>query len=215
MALVQSQVGEVLVGDGVAANLRGGRLSDLIVTELRGRYAEATRLGRVFTQVLAATTTGVAAGNINAAAAAAVTQFALWNPAGSGVNVEIVKFFLGVASGTPPAGSSFHSVSQGAPNNSVGAKLTNAFVGGSTSKCLGVASAAGVALTGSPNALITLRPTPFAFIAAAAANPLIAAMEEVNGDIVLPPGTMWVPTWATAGTALLNTYGVVVMETPI
>src|SRR5258705_269381 len=40
-------------------------------------------------------------------------------------------------------------------------------------------------------------------------------LELVEGDILLPPGTMWVPTWAAAGPTLLNAYGVTWEEVPI
>ncbi len=219
MALaVTGQVGEVVTADGSQSQpLRQGRLNEVIMSELRGKYAEAAARGRVFNLVLAATTTGVAAGNINGAAAAASTQFALWNPVGSGVNVELVKFYLGLISGTPAGGPTFHSYVQGTPNNNVGTKGTSSLLGSTASRALGVASAAGTALTGSPSALITLRPTPFNYFAAAlaAGANIEIAMEEVNGDIVLAPGTLWVPTFAAAGTTLLNAYGVSWMETPI
>src|SRR5882672_6343040 len=92
-------VGEISVADGVQAQFRQGRQSDLIVSELQGRYYEQTKRGRKFTAMLAATTTGVAAGNITGAAAAASTQFAIWNPAGSGFDLVLQKLFIGVISG--------------------------------------------------------------------------------------------------------------------
>lgn len=210
MSLVQGQGGQVVVADGVAGNLRLGRLSDLIASQLHGRWFETTRFGNMFSAMLAANTTTTAAGNIALAAAAAVTNFALWNPVGSGVLVSLTKSLLLPISGTLPAGVLTHSIMQGVPNASVGTKAVNNLFGGSTSKALYVASAAGVALTGSPNALTNLRPMPFSFFAAAiaATTNLSPGLENIDGDIVLQPGYGWVPTWPAAGTTLLTGFGV-------
>ena len=50
-----------------------------------------------------------------------------------------------------------------------------------------------------------------AYAAAAGANTL----ENVEGDIVLPPGTGWLPLHAGAGTSVLHAYSVTWEEIPI
>lgn len=182
----------------------------VVTVDGKGRYYDSATGGSVFSLYLAATTTGVAAGNIELAAAAASTQFALWNPANSGYILSILKFGVGVISGTAAPGAVTHSLSighaisianSGSPlNHKTGA------IGGGVGKY--IASAAGSALTGSV-ALKTLRAANFAATATAQAVPgYVAAVEEVAGDIVLYPGMAWVPTHPTAGSSLLHNYSV-------
>lgn len=215
-ALVLSQVGEANAANGQQPAVRSARLGDLIVSEARGRYAEMTRLGRSFSGVLAATTGTIAAGNILAAAGAASTQFALWNPTGSGVNVEITGVYIGPISGTPPGGPVFHGISTTA-TSIAGTAGVNNLAGGVASLARFQASAAGSALTAG-SAPATLRPingfnpSAAAFASAAGGTPIY---EQTDGGIVLGPGTMWVPLWATAGTTFLNAYGVTWNEVPI
>lgn len=210
-------VGQIITADGAKPVARGGRLGDTIVSELHGRFYEQTFRQNIFSLTLTATTTGVAAGNINAAAAAASTQFALWNPPSSKVNVVLLKAYVGVISGTVPGGPLFHNLMLNvAPTiNSVGTAYNN-FANGQSPQARFVSSAAGTALTGG-GAITVLRPFGGAnFFAAAVGGttPQVAVMELIDGDIVLPPGTGWVPCWPSAGTSVLNTYGVTWEEVP-
>jgi hypothetical protein len=210
----QSQVGPQSQGDGSTPILRSGREADLIVSELAGKYGEATRRGEVFTLSLAATTTGVAAGNITGAAAAASTNFALWNPPSSGKYLELLKLWIGVISGTPPGGPILHNTGVGVPSIA-GVPGTNCLLGGPGSVGRGVASAGGTTLTGGP-ALNFFRAGALTFSASAFADAAgTQALEVLDGDIVIPPGYLWVPCWAAAGTTLLNAYAVTWRETPI
>ena len=219
MALpVTGQVGVQTLGDGVATGLlRQGRLGELIQSNLHGFYYEQASRGSVYSGMLAATTTGVAAGNISGAAAAASTQFALWNPLGSGVNIALLKVFIGIISGTPPGGPLFHNLLlNGNPQNQVGTNgLNNLSQPGSSPKGRLLASAAGAALTGG-GPLSPLRPMNSNFFAAAltAGSNVNGALELIDGDIVLAPGFGWVPCLAAAGTTLLNSYGVTWEEVP-
>lgn len=200
--------------DGV----REGKTGDLIVSQERPPYYDATKNGRSFSLVLTATTTGVAAGNLVGAAAAASTQFALWNPAGSGYNIAIRKFFMGLISGTPVGGPMFHAVATTPPSIANVGTINNLLAGSSIASIAGCcASAAGAALTAGgapavlkPSGLYSTSAT--AFVNAAANSP---AMEDLGGSIVLPPGTMWVPQFKGGGTALLNCYAVEWEEIPV
>lgn len=211
----QGSVGNVAAkSDGSISTLRLGRENDLITSQLAGRYGEATRRGEVFSLNLSATTTGVAAGNISGAAAAASTQFALWNPVGSGRALEILKVFVGVISGTPPGGPLIHNLMLGGVPSitGVGAAL-NSLAGGPGSVARVAASAGGVTLTGG-GSLAPLRVMNLGFSASAFADAAGAStLELVDGDIVLAPGFGWVPCWAAAGTTLLNAYSVTWRET--
>ena len=185
----------------------------LVTSDAHGRYHEAVSGQNVYSLTLPLTATGIAAGNLVSAAAAAAVQFALWNPTSSGINVSILKFGLGIVSGTPVGGAVFHGVVLTAPTiattNTGGAALNNYVGGGSpTARYVNTAAQAGTVTTGA-SAVLPLRAANFASTATAQASVgLVNAIEEVNGDIVLPPGTGWLPIWATAGTSVLNSYSV-------
>lgn len=212
-----AQVGQTNVGDGVQAALRAGRQSDLIVSQLHGRYYENVSRGNVFSLNLTATTTGVAAGNINSAAAAASTQFALWNPIASGVNLSLLFMYNGITSGTIVGGPLFHNTfSSTLPTiASVGAAVNSLLGAGNGPGARFVASAAGTALTGG-SALTLVRPSTIGYSAGSyAALAGAVAYEEIMGSIVIKPGAGWVPCFAAAGTSVLNTWGVVWEEIPV
>ena len=206
--------------DGVTAAMRGGRLNDLIVSELQPRFAEMAIRSRSYSLALAATTTGVPAGNITGAAAAASTNFALWNPLGTGVNVVLKRFYFGIVSGSIVVGPLLHNVFSGALPSiaSVGTAFNN-LIGqtyGGQAKFL-VNAGGTVALTGG-SALTLLRPSTISFGAAATAFAAAggsAHFEDIDGDIVLPPGAGWVPCFSGAGTSLLNAWGITWNEIPI
>jgi hypothetical protein len=165
---------------------------------------------------LNATTTGVAAGNIVAAAAAASTQFALWNPANSGVNLSLLEFGLGIISGTPGGGPVFHSMSlNAAPSIGTTGNIFNNLLTNTAGKAKGMASAAGAALTGG-GALSVFKIANFTSTATAQASVgELNALEDLAGKIILPPNTLWVPTWSAAGTSLLNAYSITWEEIPL
>lgn len=198
--------------------MRIGRQGDSIVSQGHGAYHEATSRGQVYSLVLPATSTGVAAGNIQGAAAAAATQFALLNPANSGKSYSLLKFGMGVISGTPGAGPMFHAY---IPNISTisaaspGGAARNNLVGGPAGSAIPWALAAGSALTGG-QAPVTLRVADFSSTGTAQASVgELKAVEEIAGDIVIPPGMGWVPMWGAAGTSLLNAYSITYEEVPV
>jgi hypothetical protein len=214
--LAHTKVGPDPGADGTIQTMRSGRQSEGIVTDAHGRYHEATVRGQVFSGFLGATTTGVAAGNLVGAAAAAVTQFALWNPQGSGKNVSILKVGVSVISGTFGVNGIVHGVFNAGALTAAGASGVGHLASqGASSIAKYLASAAGAALTGGA-APVSLRLMDFAFNAAAYASAQPGrAVELVDGDIVLPPGWGWVPLWGAAGTALLNAYSVTWEEIPV
>lgn len=81
------QVGVQNNPDGVIVKARGGKQGEQLASELHARYYEQTYRGNVFsvnTQGTAVTTT--------AALATTFTGLAIGNPAGSGVNLVLLKF---------------------------------------------------------------------------------------------------------------------------
>jgi hypothetical protein len=204
--------GRAGVQDQTEVAARMGRLGDLITSNLNGFYYEQAKRGNKFSMVCDATTTGAAAGQLNAAAAAASTQFALWNPVGSGVDLVLQKVFFGLISGTVVGGPPFHSLMlNGIPTISAtfsAGRMNNMLPGGAAPKARGVAHAAGTALTGG-GALTTLRPMGLTYSAGTyAALAGSAAVEVLDGEIVIPEGYGWVPTLVAAGTSVLNVWGV-------
>lgn len=162
--------------------------------------------GLEFSLTLAAITTTTAAGNIVAAAAAASTQFALANPVGSGVLLVLSRLFIGPISGTPGPGAVFHGIASACPTLAANGTIVPLRAGGSGSKAKGYASAAGAALTGGLAPTI-LRSSSITFTATAqAAVGAVLCMEDIDGDIVIPEGYMWVPLFSTAGSTFLNSY---------
>lgn len=205
--------------DGIIAPARGCRSGEAGVSDVHARYQEATVRGSVYSINLLATTTGVAAGNIVGAGAAASTQFAIFNPVGSGKNVVLMKFFMGITSGTPGAGPLFHGVFTSVPTvASIGGTIRPNFVSttqASASVVIPQVLAAGSALTGG-TAPVVLRPSAFSSTNTAQASVgELSSLELLDGDIVLQPGTGYVPLWSAAGTALLNAYGLTWEEVPL
>ncbi len=221
--LLQGQVGPIVAGDGSQTIVRQGRTAELIVSAAKTRYYEAASRGNTFGLVLLTTATGVAAGNIVGAAAAAATQFALWNPLGSGVNLALIEVGISVVSATTmPAGPSFHGLITGSvptiastTDSGRGAFNARAGSGAPRARYVNTAAQSGTTLTGG-SAPITFRAMELSFSATGFASAAGTYVDEhLDGEIVLPPGTGWLPLWASAGTSMLNAYSVVWEEIPI
>ena len=218
--LIQGQVGQTAALDGTQTNLRQGRTGEIILSQAHGRYYEQTSRGQMFTLTLSATTSSIAAGNLLNAAAAASTNFAIWNPIGSGFNLSITKVMVGLISGTLATGPLYHAVIQ-TSNPTINTVSTNGvaynnLVGGKSPVARYVAVAAGTALTGG-SAPVVLRTMNLTFSAAAfaAAGGASTLADLPDGDLIIPPGYGWVPQFSAAGTSVLNSYSVTWEEIPI
>lgn len=218
--LAEIRSGYTVLSDGTVAPARASRNGATIVGDGQGSYYEQASRGNIFNLVLSSTSGTIAAGNINGAAAGASTQFALWNPAGSGKNISILKFWILPISGTAPLAGCFHSYSNTAPTiaTSVVTPITCANVGmAASSVARALTSAAGAALTGS-SILALIRPAHL-YLAAGAMGTTggfgTNIAEELAGSLIIPPGLCWVPTWTAAGTTFLNGYGVMWEEIPV
>lgn len=216
----QTSVGPVIAADGTNPFLRSDRVGAAVVSEARGRYAELTNRGQVFTLNMVPTTTGIAAGNINLAAAAASTNFALWNPVSSGVNLELLFLFVSNTSGSTAAGPITHSTFTStlpsiASVSTSGTAYASKFGLTATPAARYAAAAAGTTLTGG-SALLNVRSSSLAFgNSAATVGAQMPGGEELAGSIVIAPGAGWVPTWISTGSTALPTYGVVWAEIPV
>lgn len=218
--LAECRTGIPNLSEGAVSPIRSSRVGAVVTGDGQGRYYEQTSRGNVFSLCLTTTSSTIAAGNINAAASGASTQFALWNPLGSGKNLSLLKFAICPISGTAPAAGCFHSYSATAPT--IATSVVNAICCNNpgmaaASVARALTSAAGAALTGS-TALALIRHANL-YLAAGAmgttggfGTPIV---EDIDGGIVIPPGICWVPTWIAAGTTFLNGYSITWEEIPI
>ena len=204
--------------DGGEATARIGRMGDLVVSELQGRYYENTKRQNIFSLPGIATTTGIAALHINGAAAAAAGQYALVNPINSGNDLVLLRASVAVISGTVPAGPVWHAFFNAA---SVVVAKSNTIIGnygnvgiGSVAVDFNNAASTALAATGKS---VVVRQMPVNFSAGTFANLGGAAIasEEVAGDIIIPPGVGWTLQWSGAGTSVLNYYNATWAEIPV
>lgn len=185
-------------------------------TDAHAKYMDAVLAGRVYSLALNATTTGIAAGQIVAAAAAASTNFAIFNPLASGRYLVLWHFGMGIISGTSPAGPLFYGmIVNGIPTVAATGTIQNNLLGGGAgSVARTYATAAGTTLTGGAAPLVHSCADFSATATAQAVPGTIRAVENLDGRIVLPPGMGWLPLWSGAGTSLLCAYSITWEEIP-
>ncbi len=187
-----------------------------------GIYYESANAGNLFSLVLAATTTAIAAGHLLGASAAANVQFILWNPASSGVNIALQRFSINITSGTTPVSGLWHAVGTTCPTIATGTLAAGAYINSHNAaqatyngKAAYYTHVSGGASTGASAARI-VRAFGLSMSAGTYASLAGTLLEDkVEGDIVLPPGTFWVPQWAAAGTTMLVGYSVTWKENAI
>lgn len=226
--LLQGQVGQITATDSTQATLRTGRTGEFIGTQAHARYYEQTSRSNIFSLVQLASVGSIAAGNLltntysGTPLANQATQFAIWNPIGSGVNLSFMRVTVGMVSATTlPAGPPFHGIFlYGNPTNSTtfdaGRGAYNNFVNGKApvARYINTATTGTTITGGTAPAILRAMNTSFTatgFSAAAGTS----MTEQVDGDIVIPPGYGWVPIWNGAGTSALPSYSVTWEEVPI
>ena len=81
--------------DTTSAPMMTGRHGDLLMSDVHGKYFAAASRNNVFfgSTVIAGVALPVNAANV-------VSKFTLWNALGSGVNVELIEFGMGIDSAT-------------------------------------------------------------------------------------------------------------------
>lgn len=95
MAVSRIQIGVQKLAAGVIGLARGGKEAQTITSHLHGKYWEAAMNGQLFTasSVIAGLVMPVAAATLN-------SKWTIWNPAGSGVVVEMISFTTGLDTAT-------------------------------------------------------------------------------------------------------------------
>lgn len=205
------------LADGANGTARATRQAAMTTADAQSRYYENTMQGQVFSLVQQGWTTGVAAGNLVGAAAAASTNFCIWNPSGSGKFVSILKFGVWI-SGTTVQNVLFHGYMATAPTNAhtvitpIAANNVG-YAAGSVVRAM--VSNAGTALTGN-SAPAIVRAANLEFSGTTYAN--VAGgpvLEIVDGDIVIPQGCAYIPLWNAASVAMLGGYSLTWEEMPV
>lgn len=200
-------VGPQIGADGSRQQYRQGKTGSLVTTDAHGRYHEASSRGALL--IASTAVGGVAPGT----ALGTTPPMALWNPTGSGIILSIVRVVLGYVSGTLGAGSMVHAqvpagVQPAAPTS--GTELVP--VPGSLNTSKGIARAfQGSTVAATPT---IVRPSFIigAALASSVAFPALA-VDEVAGEIIVPPGAAWVfQGVAAAGTSPLVMIGVTYEE---
>jgi hypothetical protein len=195
MSLFQLQTGPILTSDGTYPNARGGKLGDVIVSELHGRFYEQNYRGNLFSNGV--TLTALTANTITLTATT-TPILGLYNPSSSTVNAVILQAALEVApnnltSGAGP-GAFVWAVSTGNSAVSTGSapfnRKTLLQVG---SQCKGMAF---VALTGLTNNLVIQEgadiqsPSGLTYTTLASTQILtpISGVQNFDGNLMVPPG---------------------------
>lgn len=185
---VQGQVistGSAALQPGTVAPVVMGRSGDMIVSEFHGKYANAAYNGNVF---LGSTLAAGIAIPFNATTLAA--KFTLWNPAGSGVNVELIELGMGIDSATVIV----NGMAMGfQPNLSTGAGIPTsltASAGGVTSTFVGQGAAAKCGLYSAATLTNTAVLGPLLMLFAAGATAVStwnSLTYQFDGKVWLPP----------------------------
>lgn len=178
--------------NGASPTIRQGAQGDVIVSELHGRYYEATYRGGVF--AVGMTSTALSANTISLAATA-TPIVGVWNPLTSGVNLVIMKAkcLITAAGANAVAPGAFvwaTSVGNGAITtglNPMNRKTLTAV--GSQAKGFNITTA----LTGMTNPLVVHAAAAFGTLVAnqgATATPFVSGdgVEEFDGAFIVPPG---------------------------
>lgn len=225
--LLQGIAGPELFSDGVPGEVRIGRLGDLIVSELHGRYYEANYRGAVFSGGMALTSISNVIWTTGTTDATSKGICGVYNPSTSPVNLVILQAMMGIVvtnatnTGTGPF---VWSSSIGNTAISTGTAPYNRGTGvaaGSWGKDM-----CGIALTGLTTALAPRFAScmtggsgaNFSFVGTAAGQvtfPGGVSVENFDGSLIVPPGGVLVLQGTTTGVAHSAVGGIVWEEVPV
>lgn len=226
--IISGQVGPALLGDGVSTQpMRQGKLGELIVSELHGRFYEQTYRGNVFS-----TGCSVTALSANTITLSATTTpiLGVYNPSTSTVNVVMLKAALQsfINTLTTPVGAGAFAWASSIGNSAVSTgsspfnRKTMAFAGSQAK-----AFAGGVALTGLTNNLVIfdgasdfISPTGLTYgtiVAPTTGTTLtgFGGVQEFDGLLILPPGGVLALLNTTSTTTMSVTGRLVWEEVPL
>jgi hypothetical protein len=195
---VAGQVGPAFVQDGVTTQpVRMGKLGDIIVSELHGRFYETAYRGNLFF----AGTAGIVALSANTITLSATSTpiLGIYNPPTSGVNVVMLQASLStvINTVTTPVGSGAYAWASSVGNTAVSTGLAPWNAKTMQQSGSQVKSFAGAtALTGLTNNLTIMAAADFPSITAltygtiANTNVIYSngAIQNFDGSLIVPPG---------------------------
>lgn len=192
------------VPDSTISNITLGKSNEVLMSELHGKYYNLALRGIVFHGSTAK------AGVAVPASASTSPVFGLWNPAGSGVNLELIAEYYGFV-GTPQVATNLGydfktgvgaAIGTAAPISAfTPATPNNALLGaGAASKAL-FAPAGTITLAAAGTYLGTNSMSNTATTAAGTAAGNWQQLSFLDGTIIIPPGTILYPT---AGNAAIS-----------
>jgi hypothetical protein len=205
--LIQTAVSPQNGQGGANPYVQGGRDGEVIAADFHGRYYTANYNSRLWTSSTAVA--GVAPGT----ALGTTVPIALWNPTGSKVNLEIIKFSASYVSGTLGAGFlAYAGVASATPS---GTRLTSVSgqIGNNSSASVGQAwqgaiPTAPTIIRGSGISLL-----PYLATSVLAVPPMV---DELAGEFVIVPGGLFaVQGIAGGGTSPLMVFSLTWIESPI
>jgi hypothetical protein len=206
------KVGPAVSGDGTTPQARGGQQGETVVKQATGKYSETVERGNVYTAC------GAVGGAAVQTSITSTVGFALFNPAGSGVKLRILRVSLAYISGTLGAGAFMHAAydNQGSTALSGGtaAVIRNCQIGNTAVDATTKASDTAV-LGAAPT---QLRPFGSAFAElATTANGMQTVTEDVDGEFVVMPGGVYSITsiMGAAGTSPKVITGVTYERVPL
>lgn len=201
---IQGTIGNVANnanGSGTTPTIVAGPSGDLLTGNVHGRFYNAALRGCVFSlaTVAAGTTIPVQATNL-------VSTFTLWNPAGSGKNVELIRYTLGLTTATTVVGDIGLYVQTGvgstvtAPGTLTALTIRNALLGaGLTSVCTGYSAATLVNVVGTN----CFRHLTLAGPGATSTTNVQPINYDFDGMVIVPPGGLITTAGFAAQTAAM------------
>lgn len=195
--------------DSTIGNITGGKSLEMLVAELHGKYYTQTYRGNVFHG-----TTAAAGVLISVQSTTAVT-FGLWNPPGSGVNIELIAAYYGWVSTTgAPANISYNNLSgPGSAVGGTGSPVTAATFGTPKNGLLGAGKASKIlfvpgtaTLTTAGTLLGTNGMSQLTTTGASTTIGYFTLSEWFDGTLIVPPNNLFYPT--SENTAELSVFDI-------
>jgi hypothetical protein len=201
------RVGENIAPDGVYNPIRLAKTGAVAVSQAHAKHAEAVSRGNVFfaSNAVAGVAPGTALGTTPA--------FAIYNPPTSGVNLVMLRAYLGYVSGTLGAGTIClaQCAQTAAPTSGAALTVQNALLAHPAGKATAYN---GSTIAGTPT---IVRPSFVlgAFVDSAAILPA-PMVDDIDGEIIVPPGNCLVIQGVTAaGTAPKVIFAAMWEEVPV
>jgi hypothetical protein len=223
---VRGRVGPDTLQDGAEAKFRQGKQAEQIVAELHGRWYESNYRGNVYSAGMGFTSISNVTFTVATLGVTCTPIVGVWNPANTGVNLEILYATLGVgvtALQATGAGPFVWCMSTGNGAITTGAQpLSRSTLALAGSKARDMTN---VALTGLTNNLVQRFASSLgggsnvqaAFLATqvGALPAQVSSVEQLEGSLIVPPGGVLALLAAATGVAHSATSGLVWEEVPI